>query len=144
MKKMDFRYDLPVVAVTALLAAGVLIRTFCPAAILPRWSIPNLTAISLLILIPDSLLFPGRKRNFGATALVAALGFGLLPWAAGAVDARGVWLLALSGSGVFTGVSWLVWSMEQRLDSGKCSRLALISGGVGIYLAAQAFSGMLL
>lgn len=142
MKNRNFLYGLLVAVLTALLAVGVLIRTFCPAAMLPPWSIPNLTAISLPVLVLDSLLFPGQNRNYGVTALVAALAFGLLPWAAGAVETGDVWRLALSGSGVFTAVTWLLSTMEQRISSGNGSRLALISGAMGIYLAVQVFSGM--
>lgn len=143
MKNKNSLYGFLVAVLTASLTAGVLIRTFCPAAILPPWSIPNLTAISLLVLVLDSLFFPGQNRNYGVTALVAALAFGLLPWAAGAVDTGDVWILALSGSGIFTAVSGLFSAMEQRISSGNGSRAALISGAIGIYLAAQGFSGML-
>lgn len=142
MKKWYSIYGLLAVMLTAVLAATVLTKAFFPAVILPKWNISNLTGFSLLVLLVDSLLAPGAGRNYGLTAALSVAIFGLLPWGAGVVSFAGLWGSGLSGGGVFTACTWLFSGLEQRLSSGNGSRMALLSGAVGIYLAVQAFTGI--
>lgn len=129
--------------VTALgLLAALLVKTFQPAVLLPALSVPNLVLISLAALLLDHLLNPGADRCYLCVAVFSVLTFGLLPLAAGLVSAAEALKLALIGGIVFTVVTWLFSSMTERMQTGHDSKLAAIVGALGIYLAAQCFSGM--
>lgn len=132
------------VVVAAGLLAALLVKVFQPAAVLPVLNIPNLTAISLAALLLDHFLAPGARRCYICIPLFAAVTFGLLPWAVGFVAGAEVWKYTLSGCLVFTAVTWLFSSMTERMSSGHNSHLAAIVSALGLYLAVQAFAGILL
>lgn len=131
---------LAVVLGIALLIA-VLVRTFAPAVIIPQLNIPNMVLISLLALVADHYLAKGTKRCYICIPVFSAAAFGLLPFAAcfaGSLDAL---KLALVGGIVFTVVTWLYTSIQDRLSSGPAAKAAPILSALGLYLAAQCFAG---
>lgn len=132
------------VVVAAGLLAALLVKVFQPAAVLPVLNIPNLTAISLAALLLDHFLAPGAKRCYICIPVFAAITFGLLPWAVGFTAGTEILKYAVSGCAVFTAVTWLFSSMTERMSSGCNSKLAAIVSALGLYLAVQAFAGIIL
>ena len=70
--------------------------------------------------------------------------FGLLPFAAGFAALENVWKLALVGGVVFTAVTFLFTSIQDRLSSGPIAKAAPVLSAFGLYLAAQCFAGIIL
>ena len=128
----------------ALLIA-VLLRTFAPAILLPELNIPNMVLIGLAALLLDHYLAPGAKRCYIAIALLSAVTFGLLPLAAGFAAVGEALKLALIGGVVFTAAAWLFSSIQERLSSSSTPyKLAPVLSAVGLYLASQCLTGILL
>ena len=126
----------------AVLLGFVLIRTFAPRIILAELDIPNLVLISLVTLLLDHYLAPGAQRCYKTIALASAVTFGLLSF--GAMLGLGRALeLAVVGGIVFTAVTWLFTSMQDRLSTGPAAKAAPIMSAFGLYLAAQVFAGMI-
>ena len=130
--------------VTLGLLICLLVRVFQPAAVLPVLNIPNVVAISLAALLLDHFLAPGARRCYICIPVFAVITFGLLPWAVGFVAGTEVWKYALGGAVVFTAVTWLFSSMTDRMSTGHDSHGAAIVSALGLYLAIQAFAGILL
>lgn len=127
----------------AVLLIAVFVRTFAPAIILPELDLPNMVLISLLALLLDHYLAPGAKRCYICIPVFSAIAFGLLPFAACFVGALDALKLALIGCAVFTAVTWLFTSMEDRLSTGPAAKAAPIVSALGLYLAAQCLMGIL-
>ena len=127
----------------AVLLIAVFVRTFAPAIILPELDLPNMELISLLALLLDHYLAPGAKRCYICIPVFSAITFGLLPFAACFVGALDALKLALIGCAVFTAVTWLFTSMEDRLSTGPAAKAAPIVSALGLYLAAQCLMGIL-
>ena len=127
----------------ALLAA-VLVRTFVPAIIIPQLDIPNMVLLSLAALVLDHYIAPGAKRCYICIPLFSALSFGLLPFAACFVGALEAVKLGLIGAIVFTVITWIFSSMQDRLSTGPAAKAAPIVSALGLYLAIQALMGMIL
>ena len=145
MKKNPYLLNtLLAVFVMIALAIMVLVRTFQPAAILPVLNIPNMVLISLVALLADYFLAPEADRCYICVPVFSALTFGLLPMVAGFADSAAAWVLALVGAAVFTLVTWLFSSMTQRMATGRASKIAAVAGALGIWLAFQCFSGIIL
>ena len=145
MKKNSYLLNtLLAIFVMIALAVMVLVRTFQPAAILPVLNIPNMVLISLVALLMDYFLAPEADRCYICIPVFSVLTFGLLPLAAGFATVANAWILALVGGAVFTLVTWLFSSMTQRMAAGRTSKLAAVAGALGIWLAFQCFSGIIL
>ena len=144
MKKTYMLNTILAVAVTLGLLIALLVKVFQPAAVLPVLNIPNLTAISMVALLADHFLTPGAKRCYICIPVFAAITFGLLPWAVGFVAGSDVLLYAVAGGAVFTLVTWLFSAMVDRMSSGHNSTAAAVASAIGLYLACQAFAGILL
>ncbi len=127
-----------------LLLAAVVVRAFLPHIILPELDIPMLTAISLAALVLDHYLAPNAPRCYICIPVFAALTFGLLPFAAMFVTAADALMLALFGGVIFTAATWTFSSIQDRLSSGPKAPLAPVMSALGIWLAVQAFAGILL
>lgn len=127
-----------------VLLIAVLVRTFAPAVIIPALNIPNMELISLLALLLDHYLAPGAKRCYVCVALLAAAAFGLLPFAACFVAGLEAAKLALIGGIVFAVTTWLFTSIQERLSSGPAAKAAPVLSALGLYLAAQSLTGILL
>ena len=127
----------------AVLLSFVLVRTFAPRIILPELDIPNLVLISLVTLVLDHYLAPGAERCYLCIPLAAVLTFGLLAFGAFLGIAKAL-ELAFFGSLVFTVITWLFTSIQDRLSSGPAAKGAPIVSAFGLYLAAQALMGMFL
>ena len=126
------------------LTAAVLVRTFVPAIIIPQLDIPNMVLLSLAALVLDHYFAPGAKRCYICIPLFSALSFGLLPFAACFVGALEAVKLGLIGAIVFTVVTWLFSSIQDRLSTGPAAKAAPVVSALGLYLAIQALMGMII
>ena len=145
MKKNTYTLNtvLAMVLGAALLAA-VLVRTFAPRIILAELDIPNMVLISLVALVVDHYLAPDVKRCYICIPVFSALTFGLLPFAACFVGAGEALKLGVTGGIIFTAMTWLFSSIQDRLSTGPAAKAAPVVSAFGLYLAVQALMGMIL
>lgn len=144
---MDKKFDHFPLFLAAVLGVAsaicVVIRTFLPAAVLPKLDIPAMVLLTLAALLPAH--FCGdEKRQLWLTALWGALGFGLLPTAAGLVAVAQCWRYALMGGIVVAVTAGLFDSLTDRLRSGPAAKAAPFVGALCLFLASQAFAAMVL
>ena len=145
MKKNPFLLNVFLVAVLFVAcAACLLVQVFQPAAILPPLNIPNMVLVSVIALLIEHFVAKRNPRCYPAVAVFGALSFGLLPLMAGFACIHTFWKLGLIGSCVFTVTTFLFTSATDRLLTGPKARFAVILTGVGIWLAAQCFAGILI
>lgn len=134
---------LAVVVAIALLAI-ILVHTFLPNFVIPKISIPNLVLLSLIALVLDHYIARGADRCYICIPVFAIITFGLLPFCAGYIPAAEIWKLAIGGGVVFTIVTFLFTSVQDRLSSGPAKKAAPIISALGIWFAAQCLTGILL
>lgn len=132
------------IVVTVALITCILLRTFSPWVIIPVLNIPNMALLSLIALLADHYLAKNAKRCYICTPIFAALTFGVLPYVAGFAAGWDVLKLAVVGSAVFTLLTFLYTSVQERLSSGPNAKLAPLLSTVGLYLAFQIFAGIIL
>ena len=145
MKENKYFLNAALAAILGLgLLAAVLVRTFAPVIILPRLNIPGMVLVSLLALLVDHYAAPGAKRCYICIPLLAAITFGVLPWAACFVDGLEALKLAVAGGIVFAVTTWLYSSIQERLSSGPAAKAAPFLSALGLYLAFQCFAGWIL
>ena len=145
MKNKTYILNTLLAAVLGLaLLVAVFVRTFNPNIIIPSLDIPNLVLISLVALVADHYLAPGAKRCYICIPVFSVLTFGLLPFAACFVGMGEAVKLAVVGGAVFTLVTWLFSSIQERLSSGPAAKAAPVLSALGLSLAFQCFAGMIL
>lgn len=126
----------------AALLVLVLVRTFAPMIIMPKFDVVNMVLVSLVALVLDAYFAPGAKRCYICVAVFSAVSFGLLPFAACFVGAVEAVKLGIMGGIVFTVVTWVIGSMMDRISTGPVAKAAPLVSAVGLYLAVQCFMGM--
>jgi len=145
MKKNTYTLNTILAALLgAVLLVFIFVRTFAPRIILPELDIPNLVLISLVALVLDHYLAPNAERCYICIPAFSALAFGLLPYAAAFVTGNEALELAFFGSVVFTVVTWLFTSVQDRLSTGPTAKAAPVVSAFGLYLAVQGLMGMFL
>ena len=142
-KKMYTLNTLLAVILGAALLVAVLVRTFAPAVILPELDIPNMVLVTLTALLLDHYLAPGAKRCYICIPVFSAVTFGLLPFAACFVGALDAVKLGVLGGVVFTATTWVFSSMMDRISTGPAAKAAPFVSAAGLYLAVQAFMGLM-
>ena len=143
MKNKTYILNTILAAVLGLaLLVAQLVRAFAPLIILPELGVPNLVLLSLVVLVLDHYLAPGAQRCYICIPVFAALTFGLLPWAAGFAAPAAAAKLALLGGVVFTAITWLYTTVQDRLSSGPAAKAAPALSALGLYLACQVLMGM--
>ena len=133
-----------VAAVFDLLTVMLVLRTFFPAMNLPSLDIPTLCALSLVALTLEYYLGGKQKRCYPVNFLLGAAAFGILPLMAGFTCVHEFWKLAVVGCAVFALLMLLFDSITNRLSTGPKAKAAAAASAVGLYLAFQVFSGMIL
>lgn len=128
----------------AVMLAFVLVRTFAPRVILFELDIPNLVLISLAALLVDHYMAPNADRCYICIPLFSAITFGLLPFAACVVGGEEALKLGVAGGVIFTVITWLFSSVQDRLSTGPAAKAAPVMSAFGIYLAVQGLMGMIL
>ena len=145
MKKNTYTLNTILAAVLgAVLLVAIFVRTFAPRMILPELDVPNLVLISLVALVLDHYLAPEAKRCYICIPLFSAITFGLLPFAACFVGAMDALKLAIAGGVIFTAMTWLFSSIQDRLSTGPAAKAAPVMSAFGLYLAIQGLMGMIL
>ena len=145
MKKNTYTLNTVLAVVLgAVLLVAVLVRTFAPRIIIAELDIPNMVLISLAALLVDHYLAPDAKRCYICIPVFSAITFGLLPFAACFVGAVEALKLAVVGGAVFTAMTWLFSSVQDRLSTGPAAKAAPVVSAFGLYLAIQALMGMIL
>ena len=145
MKKNTYTLNtLLAIVLGAVLLVKILVRAFAPRMILPELDIPNMVLISLVTLVLDHYLAPDAKRCYVCIPVFSAITFGLLPFAACFVGAGEALKLAVAGAIIFTVMTWLFSSVQDRLSTGPAAKAAPIVSAFGLYLAIQALMGMFL
>ena len=142
--KTYFLNTILAVVLGVILLIAVLVRTFVPFVIIPELNIPNIVAISLLTLLVEHYLSLKEKHCYVCVFLLAAVSFGIMPFAANFVTAAEILKLAVVGGGAFTLTTLLFTSMKERIASGPSKKLAPVLSAVCLYLAAQCLTGILL
>ena len=125
-------------------AAALLARVWIPAAIIPPLNIPNMVALSVIALLLEHFLTKGNPRCYICIPVFGALIFGILPLMAGFACQHTFWKFGLVGAMVFTATTFLFTSATDRLLTGPKAKAAAVITGLGIYLAAQCFAGIIL
>ena len=120
----------------------VLVRTFAPMIIMPKFDVVNMAIISLAVLVLEAYLAPGAKRCYVCVAVFSAVSFGLLPFAACFVGALEAVKLGAVGCVVFTAATWVYSSMLERISTGPVAKAAPAVSALGLYLAVQCLMGM--
>ena len=144
MKNKTYLLNTFLAAVVGIYLLGCLIvRAFFPAVILPKANVPDLVLLGLVALVLDHYLAPGAKRCYICIPALAALTFGLLPFAAGMVDVMYALKLALAGGVTFTVTTWLFTTIQVRLSSGPAAKAAPVLSAFGLYLAVQCLVGII-
>lgn len=128
----------------AALLVCIFVRTFAPRIILPELDVPNMVLISLVALVLDHYLAPNAERCYICISAFSAITFGLLPFAACFVGAGKALELALAGGIIFTVMTWLFSSIQDRLSTGPAAKTAPVVSAFGLYLAIQGLMGMFL
>ena len=145
MKNNKFLLPMMLIAVLfAALLCGMLMQIFIPAVILPPLNIPNMVLLSVVALLADHLFTKGSQRNYVWVALFGVAAFALLPLMAGFACVHTFWKYGVVGGITFTITTFLFSSAAQRLRTGPKAPAALVLTGLGIYLAAQCFAGIIL
>jgi len=145
MNKKTYMLNTLLAAVLGIyLLAAVLVRTFCPAIILPKYNLPNLVLICLVALVLDHYLVPDAKRCYICIPIFGALTFGLLPFAACFVSGLEALKLGIIGGVLLTVVTWLFTTIQERLSSGPAAKASAFFSAVSLYMAAQCLMGILL
>ena len=145
MKKNTYTLNTILAALLgAVLLVCVFIRTFAPRIILPELDVPTLVLISLVALVLDHYLAPNAERCYICIPVFSAITFGLLPYAAAFVTGAEALDLAFAGGLIFTIMTWLFSSVQDRLSTGPAAKAAPVVSAFGLYLAIQGLMGMFL
>ena len=145
MKNNKFLLHIILTAVLFVaLAACLLVRVWLPAAVIPPLNIPNMVLLSAIALLIEHFLVGGNPRCYWFTAVFGVVSFSVLPLMAGFACVHDFWKYGLIGGCVFAVTTFLFTSAAQRLQTGPKARAAMVLTAVGIYLAAQCFTGILI
>lgn len=145
---MKEKKSFPEITLAALLTVVFvickLIRISSPFWVLPELNIPNMVLLCGLALLLDHLRTGKTSPVNIWMPILAAVIFGLLPFAAGFAQTDDLLKLAIVGAVVFTVCAWVYDSMQDRLASGPAAKAAPVLSVLVLYLAAQCFAGILL
>lgn len=130
------------VVLGVVLLISVIAKAVSPHFILPEMNIPYVVAVSLTALVLTHFV----KTEEGCPvcqAILAAVTFAVLPWAAGLTTVA-VWKLALCGGIVFAILNAMFTAMVKRMELADVCRYAVIPAAFGLFLACQCFAGWIL
>ena len=130
--------------VFAACAVALLVRVWIPAVVLPPLNIPNMAALSVIALLLEHFLTKGNPRCYICIPVFGAVTFGILPLMAGFACQHDFWKFGLVGGVVFTITTFLFTSAQDRLLTGPKAKAAAVITGLGSWIAAQCFAGIIL
>lgn len=131
------------VTVGAFYLIGIIIRVFYPTTVFPRIGMPLLVLLSLIPLVIEYYIAEENKRNWIITAILAGLTFTIFPLCAGWDTGITLWKLGAAGAIVFGLTDIIFRSIENRMSTYRCGKLASIANAVMLYLASQCLQGLL-
>lgn len=143
MTKSYFKNILFTVFMTVICLIVLVIRTFFPDIMLPHISIPMLVLFAVL---PQIAVYYLKVRDDGRWYIAAVLGgltFMVLPLAAGIAGDMHFYTLFIAGTLVYAIVDFIYTSMAKRMRGGAWSVTAPAVNGLILFLASQAFMGLL-
>lgn len=143
MEKKSFVLNiLLAVVLGAGLLVGIVWSAFQPNVVLADLDISAIAALVLIALVIEYLVKGTQKRAWVMQIILAAVTFGVLPFAAGYAGAGlGV---AVCGTVVFTVLTWMFDSVAERLEVTADCKYAMIPTAFVMYLACQCFMGMMI
>ena len=142
MKDNRYFRNIALTGVVGLALVGCLIiRTMAPMAVLPNLDIPNMVLLTLAALVVSHYCKVIGKISI-LSVVGAALTFAVLPLAAGFAAGMEAVKLGVLGGVVYFVTALLFDSIQDRLSSGPAAKAAPLFSALGLYLAAQCFSGM--
>ena len=119
----------------------VLIRTFAPVVILPKFDVISISIVSLIALVINHYL--NDEDNDLIAIAIAFVGFGALPFVSGFVALTDVLLLALKGGVTFTVLMFVFSSIQERLSINNKKWFAPLVTAFMLYLAVQCLMGIM-
>lgn len=130
-----------VTAISVSLLVMILVRTFLPIVIIPKFNVCNIMIVSLIAILINYYL---TEEDFDFIAIpVAFLAFGILPYVSGFVTIIEALILALKGTVTFT-VAMFIFSIAiERLSLNKKNYFAPIIIAFMLYLATQCLMGII-
>ncbi len=142
-QKFDMLGFILAVVTGAYLFASLLLCTFLPRIILPKFNASLLTVLSLAALVIEHYTVCSRRRDFRLVPLFGAFVFGVFPLAAFVTAPFAAVKAAVMGAVLFTVITWLFDMATDRLSSGPVSRLAPVISAFGLFLASQCLMGII-
>lgn len=144
MKRNPLKLNVILAAVVGIaclvLALGA---ALAPQAIMPRFDLVMMLALSLIALTIDAYWGPDCPRSWFWTVVLGAATFTVLPWCAGVTGGVTVGVLGLSGGAVFAVAAVLYTAAMERNASGPKAPLAPVGAALMLFLAGQCLSGLL-
>jgi hypothetical protein len=129
-----------ILTIAVSLVVLVLVRTFLPIVILPKFSLANISLVSLVALVINYYI-TGNDNDYISIA-VAFLAFLLLPFVAGFVTFVEALLLAVKGVITFTAQKFIFGSILNRLEANGKNIFAPVITAFLLFLAVQCFMGI--
>ena len=136
------KYLLSVLLVLTLfvsLLTLIIIHTFFPMAILPKFDLSSIMLISLIALLINHYI--NTEKSSLLVILFAFIAFGLLPYASGFVTIVDALILALKGGITFTITMFVFNSIQEHISDEKNIATPIITA-VMLYLAVQCLMGI--
>ena len=126
------------------LLAAIVVRVFWPQLIFPRLEITGVVLLCLAAQVVQQYPAPRARHSYPVLAVLGALIFGALPYAAGFVHWQRSLVLAGVGAAALAGTTFLFTVLCHRQDSGPPAPLAPVLWALCLYLAVQPLRGVLL
>ena len=130
-----------VLTIAVSLLALLLINAFFPMVTLPKFTVANLSVVSLVALVVNYYLTEEENNHLIVIAF-AFVAFGLLPFVSGFVSLVDALLLAVKGTITFTAMMFVFSSIQNRLSSNGKNWFAPVMTAVMLYLAIQCLMGI--
>ena len=130
-----------VLTIAVSLLALLLINAFFPMVTLPKFTVANLSIVSLIALVVNYYLTEEENNHLIVIAF-AFIAFGLLPFVSGFVSLVDALLLAVKGTITFTAMMFVFSSIQNRLSSNGKNWFAPAMTAIMLYLAIQCLMGI--
>lgn len=124
--------------------AGILLQTFAPAVILPEIDLTFLGVLVIVSLVLESWIRKKSQIPGIWNILFGGCASGFLPLAAGLILPENFLSLFVSGMILYGVLGFLFWSITQRISWERGVFGALVRNGLLLFLACQAFNGMMI
>jgi len=142
-EQMYFKNMIFILVMGFISLVALVINTFFPDILLPYISIPMMVLFVVISEVISVYLKVVDKGCFYIKALVGGLSLAIIPFAAGITGDRPFYLLLLLGIVIYGAVDYIYASIVKRMSSGSTTMAAPIVNGVMLFLACQAFQGLI-